>query len=477
MRSYLKAVLLSLVLALAGTAEAKPGCITRMWNPLTDIDYSNMGGIRVAGMSVMSDPSSLGKNANMRADPICKCGWGAGVALQFWAPSYIMDVARSAGCLGFLNMDILPGFTASGNSGQETAFHDPRREGVTLMQTHWAYADIMQLAGKQLFEKCGGMTSEFSLAYLTEVDFLWHNDVTAAIMAPYNSLIAAAPMLGQLMCGLESAANSIGGWQDSRLCAWAGSRFPLSGNAQSKDSAMVTNMDVGVKFLARQTLLGTVLKTTGNKAICKPTYDPMWQSEEWRFQWAYPAMTTTRFNQNVMKWGMAPGLTGDSMDINQAVAALKAGGGLNVDVSGQAAEGGGVDASMNSMATNIVSKIPKPLNYPTREAGFMQAWQARQCCLILVSVESIVEGIIKNMLAPGAEAAQWMKDVYAMYQYGQEAYQLITDPIGAAMGYIGGAIGDGLDNLTGGALTDMSKSLKETTGGVLTGIKTSLTGA
>lgn len=451
--------------AVLGASEAhaaKPGCHGKFWNPLTDIDFNNAGGIRIAGIPFMKAPKTVGDPPITKAKPVCQCEFGIGVSLTYWLPSYLSDVARSAGCIGFLKLDILPGFTATGTSGQETAFHSKGTEGVTLMQVHWAYADITAIAAKTIFEKCGEIVSELNLAYLTEVDFVYHNDVYSSIMAPYNSLLAANPMLGQMLCGMESVANTLGAWQDTGLCAWIGSRFPMSGNATSKDSAQVSNMDVQVKFMARQSLLGTMLRTTGKDAMCKPRYSPIWNSFQHRFQWVYPGKTTTRFNINALRWGFFK--NGSNSGLTEVANQMSTLSGLNVVAP--AGESGSPTAAQNNLAANIMEKLWKPLNYPTREAGHMYVWEARQCCIILVSLETVLKGIISNILTPGAGAAQWVHELYAAYQVGSFVYNVVNDPLGAAFGLIGGSIGGALGLTEGGGFGGLMESMDVLVGAV-----------
>ena len=430
---------------MAGT----PGCTGKMWNPLTDLDYRLMGGIRIAGLPLMKDPSNLGKPPKHKTNPICFCKdglkTGFGLGLTFWLPSYINDVARQAGCLGFLDgINILPGFMSL-SSGQEYNQHKKAADGVTNMQIHWAYADITSIAGKSLFEKCNAMTGSMKITYLTEVDFIFQNDVYSAIMTPQISILASNAMLSQMACGFESIANTLGDWRDIGVCGWQGTRLPFTGNTIGKDSAQVSNMDITLKYLTRSALLGTTMRTMGDDAVCKPKYSAFYDPFQHRYQWAYPGKVSTRYNVNVVRWGLFVKDKGQGDMLNLASDASKL---STVDATQASANGGAM-----GLAQSVLNRLPKPLHYPTKEAGYMQVWEAKQCCLMVLTIENVLKMVIENVVTMGGPAIQ---NLYEMYNMANTVYQVVTDPIGAAFG----AVGDWIAGSLEGAVDGISESLK-----------------
>lgn len=449
----LKAGAVALTFALCATAvHAVPGCVGKMWNPLTDLDYRLMGGIKVAGFSVMPTPSHLGSPPQHAPKAVCSCkdglSSGIGVGLTFWMPSYINDMARQAGCIGFLGgINVLPGFISQ-SSGQEYNHHAERKDGVTSMQVHWAYADVTALAGKSLFERCKAVNGSMSISYMTEPDFVFQNDVYSVIMTPQASILAAAPILSQVTCGMESVANTLGGWQDWGVCAWKGTRLPLSGNTIAKDSAQVTNMDVTIKYLTRSALLGTTLRTMGSDATCAPKYSAFYDPFQHRFQWSYPNKVSTRYNVDVVRWGLFVKDTGDTsmLQLTDEAAALS-----DVDPTVSLSTSGGGAAGALQAAQAVLAKLPKPLNYPTREAGFMQVWEARQCCMMVLTAENIVKWMVGDFVESSAQ----LKQLYEYYNMANTAYKIIQDPIGGALGFAG----DQLAAAIGNAVSGVSESL------------------
>jgi len=456
LRKILGILALLAVTLTAQTAHARPGCVGKMWNPLADLDFRLMGGIKVAGFEMMNAPSQLGEPPKHSVNAICFCKdglhTGFGLGITFWMPSYINDMARQAGCLGFLNgLNVLPGFMSL-SSSQEYNFHSERKDGVTNMQIHWAYADITAIAGKALFEKCHAVTGSMTIAYMTEPDFVFQNDVYSAIMTPQVAILAENALLSQMACGFESMANTLGDWQDFGVCAWKGARMPLSGNTIAKDSAQVSNMDITVKYLTRSALLGTTMRTMGEDVVCEPTYSPFYDPFQHRYQWSFPGKVSTRYNVDMVRWGMFIRDDGQGSMVSLTSQASQL---ANVDTTVQV-------GSSNSMglADQIVSQLPKPLNYPTKEAGYMQVWEARQCCLMVLTIQNVLQMIVENMLTMGGAELAQLKDLYDMYNMANEIYQIVKDPIGGILNLIGDGIASGL----GAAGSGISSSLSGLTG-------------
>lgn len=468
-KKYLAPAALALGLGVGVPAPAwasTPGCVGKMWNPLTDLDFRLMGAFKIGGYPMMNAPENLKEPPKHKAEPGCFCKnglkTGFGIGLTFWMPSYINDMARQAGCIGFLGgTNILPGFISL-SSGQEYNFHSPAKEGVTNMQVHWAYADVVSLTGKSLFEKCDMVSGAMTIAYMTEPDFIFQNDVYSVVMTPQAAILASVPVLSQTTCGFESIANTLGGWQDWGVCAWKGSRLPYSGTAIAKDSAQVSNMDITIKYLSRAALLGTTMRTMGKDVTCKPKYSPFYDPFQHRYQWSYPNKVSTRFNVDMLKWGL---FVKDGGAVSMTQIAQEAQDLAGVEPMAASGTPGAATAGDNNVAANIIKKLPKPLNYPTREAGYMQVWEARQCCLMVLTVENALNAVIQEMATMGGGI---IKEMYDAYNMANQAYQIIKDPIGGALGMVGDYISESVISLAN------SSGLTESLKGVSSGISESI---
>ena len=161
----------------------------------------------------------------------------------------------------------------------------------------------------------------------------------------------------------------------------------------------------------------------------------------------------------MIRWGIfknngAP--SGASMISLTNEAAAVANVNPNITVGSQAPTGTGSatvpTATDLSAAKSILSKIPLPLNYPTREAGFMQVWEARQCCMMVLTLDNIVQTIVKNVLT--TDGGQLAK-LYDYYKKATLAYQIVTDPVGAALGYVGQTISNAILSPLQGAMSGL----------------------
>lgn len=439
-----------------------PGCVGKMWNPLTDLDFRLMGAFKIAGIPLMKEPEHLKGPPKHKAEPLCFCKnglkTGFGIGMTFWMPSYINDMARQAGCLGFLGgTNILPGFISL-SSGQEYNFHAPGKEGITNMQVHWAYADVAAITGKSLFEKCEMTPGAMSIAYMTEPDFIFQNDVYSVVMTPQAAILAGVPILSQTTCGFESIANTLGGWQDWGVCAWKGARLPYSGNAIAKDSAQVSNMDITIKYLSRAALLGSTLRTMGKDVTCKPKYSPFYDPFQHRYQWSYPNRVATRFNVDMIKWGL---FVKDGGAVSMTQVANEASALLDLNPAAPTGTDGAPAAGDKNLAASIIKKLPKPLNYPTREAGYMQVWEARQCCLMVLTMENALKMALQELATMGGGT---LKQIYDVYNIASTAYKIIQDPIGAALGAVGDFMAQGISDLA--KATGLTDALKGASSGI-----------
>lgn len=82
----------------------------------------------------------------------------------------------------------------------------------------------------------------------------------------------------------------------------------------------------------------------------------------------------------------------------------------------------------------------------------MQVWEARQCCLVVLTIQKLLEMVVANVAAMDPLLAQ----LYEVYNTLNTAYEVITDPIGAALGFIGDGIAAGLETVGGALSTGLS---------------------
>lgn len=191
----------------SGTAEA--GCEGSFPNPVTDVCWSCLFPMRIAGTRLspegVSDPDT-------DARVICTCQRGPvavpGFNMSFWEPLRTVEVVREPYCLvslGGVSLD--PGLKAPahGRSAQRTAgvaasFAGNVGEdgagspeiGAAFYQAHWYHTPWLFVLEAVVDTSCLE-NAAWDLAYLTELDPIWGDALASFVLAP-ESAIFANPM-------------------------------------------------------------------------------------------------------------------------------------------------------------------------------------------------------------------------------------------------------------------------------------------
>jgi len=269
--------------ATAPTAAAsKAACRGKMFNPMGDPDWNDAFPITIMG-------APMGGNANpplMYVPPVCVCPGifgipSYGVGVSYWQPMYLGEVQKIAGCSSSLGGKMLfNGY--SGENSNEAYFDEGQTSGGhTLMQFHWYEYPLFSELDMFKSMACRSSTG-YNLAYSSEVDPTWQNDLWAGIYSPEAGLFAN--LVAQMACGVDSIASNVAFPVDALFwCAgtWGGV-YPMSGNSNQSVGAFYVNNLVMAKFLARQARLGLAWQTIGPDAICAAHPNPIWIKSEYR---------------------------------------------------------------------------------------------------------------------------------------------------------------------------------------------------
>lgn len=287
MFALLKKLLFPCLLAAVVPAWAAGACQGRVYNPVSDTDWNNVFPVTIAGVTT-------GPNKNppmMKMPPVCVCPGRFGIptpgmGVTFWQPLYISEIERTPGCsrtLGGVNLLSSYGMMQSEQSNGEadTASTNSR------MQVHWYEYPVFAMMDLFTSLACFG-PSGFNLAYMTEVDPTWQDDLWGAVFSP-ESVLFANP-IAQAACSVDAAAASADFPLDALFwCAgtW-GSVYPLTGNSPQSNSAYTLNNLVQAKFIARQARIGLQWQTIGPSAKCFPHPSPVWVKSQYRYNQVGP---------------------------------------------------------------------------------------------------------------------------------------------------------------------------------------------
>ncbi|MFW5397872.1 MAG: TraU protein, partial [Candidatus Accumulibacter regalis] len=173
-------LLLALAIGRPGPALATPTCTGRFANPITDICWRCMLPIRFGGLDLLS----MGQEdtPNPGGSPLCACPsqLRVGFKVSFWEPVRRVDVVRRPFCLTSLGgLELDPGFDAPRGS----RFSQDGTSTSSFYQVHW-YVDPVIFWLEAIFDNACLEPGGFDVAYLTELDPMWHDDELTFILNP-----------------------------------------------------------------------------------------------------------------------------------------------------------------------------------------------------------------------------------------------------------------------------------------------------
>lgn len=280
----------------------------------------------------------------LHEDAFCKCQWRLpglsaipfGIGLTFWNPLYMVDTSAKSQCFKTMPMlnGALSGYEAQ-SSGKGT--HSGSSGGGQRRQIHFFVFPIFKILDLFAEVFCSGGNKGFDLAYTTEIDPTWQNDLWAATFFPEAGLFANVP--SRLACMVEAVRiNVMRSFPIDAMwwCLGAHHLYPVSGNSNVSKAAEDTNMKALGRFLYKQHRTFFLSTKIGSGAKCHSTYSPRLPKQQYRVDPLFPS----------------------SLDnINKPI------------VLGR---------------KYLFWKFPPPvMNYPTHEGSAFLLWSGTQCCLRL----------------------------------------------------------------------------------------------
>ena len=298
-RRVLRALVVSaaafLVASVACAAIAPTVCHGKLFNPITDTNWNDFFPLTIMGMQ-------MGPNGNppeMYVPPICVCpgAFGIpspGIGVSYWQPTYIAEVERNAGCAPSLGggVSLFSGYSLENSEQAYTGSDGGTSESSqsTRMQIHWYKYPLFSFFSA--FNDLGCRSSGgFALAYATEIDPTWQNDLWAGLYSPEAGLFANLP--ANTACIADAIAANVAYPIDALFwCAGSwGNVYPFSGNSnESQTPFQVDNLELA-KFIARLAREGLAWQTIGPSTICGAHVNPIWIKSQYRVDEVYPVIT------------------------------------------------------------------------------------------------------------------------------------------------------------------------------------------
>ncbi|MEZ9698831.1 conjugal transfer pilus assembly protein TraU [Vibrio sp. 10N.261.46.E12] len=289
--------LLVLVSILLLSTPAQAGGVTcssaGMFNPITDVCWDCIFPIRVGSVPIVQGRYP---DEQTEGSPIGFCPapppifQRVGVNISYWEPYSLVDVVKEPYCLESMGMSV--GSSNPLKMGGTDTFKGggkPDRKGG-FYDVHWYKYPIFALLEVLESVVCG-TSGGLDMAYITEIDPLWHQEDTAAILHPevflFNNPIAALACIAdatKTLLGTSTAIDALFWCQGSQ-----GLVYPFTGQTSERRSGISNAVLLMERFNFKLHRQGVVNEThSGNPANCMATPDPILPKSRYRYQMTRP---------------------------------------------------------------------------------------------------------------------------------------------------------------------------------------------
>ncbi len=291
LRTFAAGFLAALAAVIVNESHAA-ACSGRILNPVTDVCWSCVFPIKIAGGVPVTNGSLPDPETD--AAPLCACGNGAnlqlGINMSFWEPLRTAEIVRHPGCLptmGGITLD-LPLRLSS-----HTRVHQKFDEGATkrhtaFWQVHWYNTPWLFILEALLDQPCLEQMP-WDLAYLSELDPLWDDTLASFLLAPDAALFANPAAQGA--CAADCIAATAGTAKNELYwCSGCqGSVFPLTGWTASAVSYPAAWTLLSHRFAVKLSREGLLWRADGAKGQCGQWFAPLLRKDVWRTEIVYPS--------------------------------------------------------------------------------------------------------------------------------------------------------------------------------------------
>ena len=284
----------------ANTATAK--CYGHFVNPVTDICWKCLFPITIGASEVVSAEYPDTENPSSPIQ-ICKAkvGYRVAMALGFWEPFALADIANEPFCLVNLGGMKLKLSKHYGAGGKES---EPVGTGA-FYYVHWYKYPLVYWLN--LLTSIGCMqTGDMDIAYLAELDPTWNNDQASLLLTPEAALFANS--VAQEACAADAIA-ALHGLPIDKLF-WcqgaAGATYPLTGHVFAQVSPVQAAILLAERVNFKLHRTGLILDSKGeNHAVCTSHYSAIMPKSRYRYQLTNPIpdnQSCHPFGQSTLSW-------------------------------------------------------------------------------------------------------------------------------------------------------------------------------
>lgn len=285
-------------------AAADAACEGRFVNPITDICWRCMFPLSLGNTKVTG--GDLPDTANP-GSPIQFCPMPPpvfqriGLAIGYWEPMAMTDVARAPGC-----MVNLGGFTINlGKMGMGTSKKDDKQVNGAFYHVHWYKYPLTYWLNIITSVGClqGG---DLDIGYLSEIDPTWGDSALTSILNP-EAVIFANPV-AQGACAADAVVSTAKTSIDALFwCAGSqGSMYPFNGWVSNESSPLQSSVLVSERMAFKLHRQGQIMESIGeDKKVCFEYPSPIIPKTRWRYQMVnmHPDVAQCHpFGRTVMRW-------------------------------------------------------------------------------------------------------------------------------------------------------------------------------
>ena len=271
-----------------GPTKALSTCSGKFVNPITDICWGCLFPLSIGALDIW--PSSRPDTDNPNS-PICAGGNPIpriGISAGFWEPVRLIDVTAKPYC--FPN---LGGLTLGNGQIKGHGYYagPTRNAGGRQQSAQWQvhyYVYPLLYWMEILTDFLCFEASSFDIAYITELDPLWDDDVLTTIINPEVALFNNP--IAQAACGADCVAATVKLPLDKLFwCAGCnGAMYPMNGNISAHVAPIQSGRLAAERFIYKMHRQGLAWGTMGKKGLCSKYLMPVLKKKQYRLQMVNP---------------------------------------------------------------------------------------------------------------------------------------------------------------------------------------------
>jgi conjugal transfer pilus assembly protein TraU len=264
-------------------------CYGSFLNPVTDVCWQCIFPLKIGGVTVV--PGTQVDTPDLSSSPVCACPMAVppwiriGITVSFWEPARYVETVKEPYCFPSIGMGLSnpsPG-TLGGGMKKSSTGRGGFGSGVFSQSHYFIFPvwSIMEIAVDSVCLENSG----FDVAYITEVDPLWNDDLMMAILSPESLLFANTA--AQLACVADSAAANVGLPLSTLfwcMGSW-GSAYPITGHHNTADYVQ-GNAAIAAKTIYKMGRELLLQDPAVDLCMAYPT--PIWIKQNYRLQAAKP---------------------------------------------------------------------------------------------------------------------------------------------------------------------------------------------